>query len=86
MAQKAGLPTDIEVEKTIKKVIKTAEPVAVKPEPKPAVKRVRKVLMDEEGNIVQVERKKRVLTDEQRDVLRERLAKAREVRALNRTK
>lgn len=83
MAQKAGLPTDIDVAKTIKSVIKEAEPKAVKV-PAKEVKRVRKVLVDQDNNIVQIERKKRVLTEEQRDVLRERLSKAREIRAKNR--
>ena len=86
MAQKAGLPTDIEVAKTIKSVIKESEPKVPKAVKVPAkeVKRVRKVLVDQDNNIVQIERKKRVLTEEQRDVLRERLSKAREIRAKNR--
>jgi hypothetical protein len=97
LVQKAGLPSDIAVAKNIEKVIANpkvegkkikATPAAVVPVAPPVeiqkVKRVRKVMMDDEGNILKVERKKRVLSDEQKDVLRERLAKAREVRKANR--
>ena len=94
LAQKAGLKTDVQIEKEIQKVI--AEPTkkakivkqeavsVVSEPPKAAIKKVKKVLMDEDGNILKMERKKRELTDEQREVLRERLAKAREVRAAKR--
>ncbi len=91
LAQKAGLKTDVQIEKEIQKVIavpvkKTKkEPVAIiETAPKAVIKKIKKVLMDEDGNILKMERKKRELTDEQRDVLRERLTKAREVRALKR--
>jgi small-conductance mechanosensitive channel len=97
LTQRAGLKSDIEVEKEMTKVVANPKPVSKKIKSEavapvaPAkeeiqkVKRVKKVLMDEDGNILKMERKKRELSEEQKVVLRERLAKAREVRAIKRT-
>jgi hypothetical protein len=94
LTQRAGLKSDVQIEKEMAKVIANPKPVtkkikaeAVAPikEEVQKVKRVKKVLMDEDGNILKMERKKRELSEEQKDVLRERLAKAREARAVKRS-
>ena len=90
LTQKAGLKSDVQIEKEIQKVIANPRETGkkIKAEATPPVdapvKKVKKVLMDEDGNIVKIARKKRELSDEQKDVLRERLAKAREARAAKR--